>query len=221
MAGGPDQPGPDDVRFDDVPDPDLQALSRAMAGRQGDPTLDYPGAFVSVRRVRPQGWNQPDLPFVYAFASNGQFLVYVVTHQQSDVLEEQAVPSLWSVRVLGAYEPGRIAPGLADGDPAPGEADADDDPEADDYIAGLTDHIGAEYSVVFMEVVRDIAADLGTTFDHLNAFISGHEVGHQFGLADLEGNPSVTLMDREDAGGPDSWRWREQEIQKMRQTSLP
>ena len=227
MAGGPDQPGPDDVRFDDVPDPDLESLSRAMAGQQGDPMLDYPGAFVSVRRMRPAEWNQPSLPFSYCFDHWQQLRDYGTASRQSFPLEAAA---LWVVHVVGAYEGGNGAAGAGsdDGDPCP--QDADHDPDGEGWRAGITVWPPSpwvpteeETSFVFVEVARDLSAAMGgLPVNETISHVAAHEVGHQFGLADADRHPEDHLMDAWDlAQGRSAWRWLETDIQQIRETVTP
>jgi len=225
MAGGPDQPGPDDVRFDDVPDPDLEALARAMAGKQGDPTLGYPGAFVSVRAVQPQAWNEPGLPFFYCFGDAQQLVGYGVASRQSGQLE--AAP-LWLVHVVGAYEAGR-AGGLGRGDDAdPCPHDPDHDPDGEAWMLGITvwpkspQEPERETSFVFVETARDLSVTAGLLVNDAISHATAHEVGHQFGLNQRPRDAQTHLMDSYDVFlGRAAWRWREHDIRQIRTTKTP
>jgi len=219
MAGGPDQPGPDDVRFDDVPDPDLEALARAMAGKQGDPALDYPGAFVSVRPVQPASWNEPGVPFRYCFETLGAQYASGREHIQS--LDEEGLASLWFANVTGEYEVGFAKQGAVpdDGDPAPCEGDIDNDPDEENALMGYT--FGG-VSWVYMETIRDVATEYQVMFNEVNTFFSAHEIGHQFQLSDRPNDPGVHLMDSADfRWGRDAWRWTEDDIKSIRTKGSP
>ena len=217
MAGGPPQPGPDDVQFNDVPDPDLQALARAMAGQQGDSTLDYPGAFVSVRQVEPTHWNEPRVQFEYCFEDKDGAYLSTARHVQS--LSHEGLNALWLANVTGAYEPGYPPEGGDDRDPALCGFDSDNDPDEENARAGHTPYWLV--SLVFMEVARDLALEKSLMFNEVVSFITAHEVGHQFTLTDT-GGPEVHLMDSGDVEqGQAAWRWRDLDITTIRDISSP
>jgi len=222
MAGGPDQPGPDDVRFDDVPDPDLEALARAMAGKQGDPTLGYPGAFVSVRPAQPASWNEAALPFKYCFVDVADRVVSVEAHVES--LNVEGLASLWFANATGAYEVGYYKAGGNDGDSPPCDDDADLDPDVERIgrLGDTADVQGRETSVVYMETARDYAASNALMFNEVVSFVTAHEIGHQFELPHRPNDAALNLMDPSDIKlGQVAWRWKEDDIKTIRTTDSP
>jgi len=161
----------EDLLRGDVPDPPLGALTRAMAE-----------AYIEVSTEL--GQSNPATDWVYGFtgttAMNAYFLGAGGVRGTQDEQD-----SYWTAYVCGAYEIGVEYPFFV----------KSNDPDFTGCYQGFTATTEPEYSIVGMELVRDVAAQWGYTQHEALArdIVTAHELGHQFGLkenSDVDGNPT-------------------------------
>ncbi len=148
----------DDAELDDVPDGVYDHLMNA-----------FRAAYVEVALPPDTGADTPDVRFQYnvdspTVAINAQGVVGRAT---------TSTAGYWVVYHQGGYE-GAVG------------RDNDPDNEADPSV-GIASQLGGRYGFSFFETVRDTSAEGFFDTGYVNATVPLHEIGHQFGLADVTG----------------------------------
>jgi len=176
---GPLDPQGDDALIGDVPDPDPGLLVSAFKPAYIDVILSA---------------TQHDTPSVSFDAHVPNSDLDPDTQQQAEMQMQAAFPTIrgsssvngdWWAYIQGGYE---------------ASIELDNDPETELAMVGATAGYWGKASLVYSETVRDAAPDLGVDDAYLLRMYLLHEIGHQFGMHDLQSPLNVMTVTVE--GGP-------------------
>ncbi len=140
---------------------------------------------------------------------NRSALIYILAAEPHRWRQSSPSASWWSIYLAGVYD-GQVADEDNDPDYNP------DDPDRKEYTVAITmgDHPGTKVTLVFYEVIRDIAAPGQSNWDGSEkkralTAVALHEGLHQFGLGhntSLDGN-NVPVSVMFEAATHEQMRW--------------